>query len=243
MLKQRLEAVEERIHAACRRSGRDRSGITLIAVTKVFPASVVQEAYASGLRDFGENYVQVAEEVASIGADAGCAVSSDRASAVEQGQVAAELFHVIQTVDTPKLARRLDAMSKRLEVMIEVKLSHEEAKEGAEPCRPSRADRCDPQLPESAACRTDDHASRGQTMLSYRGLISAGCANSVKPCASPVCPWACRTISKLPWGKAPPTSEWEPRFSADAESRDPSFLFAYLPASWSWRRGLQRGAT
>ena len=46
---------------------------------------------------------------------------------------AAELFHVIQTVDTPKLARRLDAVGKPLDVMIEVKLSHEEAKAGADP--------------------------------------------------------------------------------------------------------------
>ena len=58
MLKQRLEAVEERIDAACRRSGRKRSDITLVAVTKIFPASVVKEAYEIGLRDFGENYVQ-----------------------------------------------------------------------------------------------------------------------------------------------------------------------------------------
>ena len=134
MLKQRLEAVEERIHAACRRSGRDRSGITLIAVTKVFPASVVQEAYASGLRDFGENYVQeFAEKLPQLEPmpDARFHLIGHLQS--NKAKSAAELFHVIQTVDTPKLARRLDAMSKRLDVMIEVKLSHEQAKAGADP--------------------------------------------------------------------------------------------------------------
>src|SRR4029450_1511893 len=46
---------------------------------------------------------------------------------------AAELFHTIQTVDSEKLARRLDAAGKRLDVMLEVKLSPEEAKAGAGP--------------------------------------------------------------------------------------------------------------
>ena len=93
---------------------------------------------------------------------------------------AAELFHVIQTVDTPKLARRLDAIGKRLDVMIEVKLSHEQAKAGADPCSPSWTDRCDPRLPESAACRTDDHASLVRRSGSCRGLISGGCASLAK---------------------------------------------------------------
>ena len=57
-LSERLSQVEERIQTAARRAGRDRSEITLIAVTKKFPASVMREAYELGLRIFGENYVQ-----------------------------------------------------------------------------------------------------------------------------------------------------------------------------------------
>jgi pyridoxal phosphate enzyme (YggS family) len=129
-----LEAVEERILAACQRAGRERSDITLIAVTKVFPASVIQEAYDLGLRDFGENYVQEfagkAHEVVGLG-DARFHLIGHLQS--NKAKSAAELFEVVQTLDSPKLARKLDATGARLDVMIEVKLSTEETKFGADP--------------------------------------------------------------------------------------------------------------
>jgi pyridoxal phosphate enzyme (YggS family) len=129
-----LEAVEERILAACQRAGRERSDITLIAVTKVFPASVIQEAYDLGLRDFGENYVQEfagkAHEVVGL-RDARFHLIGHLQS--NKAKSAAELFEVVQTLDSPKLARKLDATGARLDVMIEVKLSTEETKFGADP--------------------------------------------------------------------------------------------------------------
>ena len=134
MLKQRLEAVEERIDAACRRSGRKRSDITLVAVTKVFPASVVKEAYEIGLRDFGENYVQeFAGKAPELGPmpDARFHLIGHLQS--NKAKLASELFQVIQTVDSAKLAKRLDATGALLDVMIEVKLSPEESKAGADP--------------------------------------------------------------------------------------------------------------
>jgi pyridoxal phosphate enzyme (YggS family) len=134
VLKQRLEAVEERIDAACRRSGRKRSEITLVAVTKVFPASVVKEAYEIGLRDFGENYVQeFAAKAPELGPmpDARFHLIGHLQS--NKAKVASELFQVIETVDSSKLARRLDASGVSLDVMIEVKLSPEESKAGADP--------------------------------------------------------------------------------------------------------------
>src|SRR5512134_115925 len=60
----RLAEVEERIQGAARRAGRRREEITLVAITKVFPARVIREAYGLGLRDFGENYVQEFESKA-----------------------------------------------------------------------------------------------------------------------------------------------------------------------------------
>jgi PLP dependent protein len=134
VLKQRLEAVEERIHAACQRSGRSRSEITLIGVTKVFPASFIREGYDLGLRDFGENYVQeFADKRPSLDAlkDARFHLIGHLQS--NKAKVASDLFDVIQTVDTAKLARRLNASGKALEVMIEVKLSPEATKAGAGP--------------------------------------------------------------------------------------------------------------
>ena len=58
MLKDNLEEVEKNIQEACRRSGRDRRDVTLVAVSKTKPAEMVQEAYNLGQRDFGENKVQ-----------------------------------------------------------------------------------------------------------------------------------------------------------------------------------------
>ena len=133
-LKERLEKVESRIADAAARSGRRRKDITLLAVTKKFPASVMREAYDLGLRDFGENYVQEFEDKSGDLSDLGGArfhlighLQSNKS------KKAAELFQVIQTVDTAKLARRLDAEGKPLDVMIEVKLSPEETKAGAAP--------------------------------------------------------------------------------------------------------------
>ncbi|MCC8082417.1 MAG: YggS family pyridoxal phosphate-dependent enzyme [Lachnospiraceae bacterium] len=58
MVKENLTEVEERIQAACRRAGRDRSEVTLIAVSKTKPVPMLEEAYQYGIREFGENKVQ-----------------------------------------------------------------------------------------------------------------------------------------------------------------------------------------
>lgn len=57
-LEENLKNVEENIMAACKRTGRDRSEITLIAVSKTKPVDMLQEAYDQGIREFGENKVQ-----------------------------------------------------------------------------------------------------------------------------------------------------------------------------------------
>lgn len=134
MLSQRLEEVRARIERAAARAGRNARDITLLAVTKKFPASAICEAYALGVRDFGENYVQEFEgkraEVAGL-PDARFHLIGHLQS--NKTRLAASIFQVLQTVDTPKLARRLDAEGKSLDVMIEVKLSPEESKAGADP--------------------------------------------------------------------------------------------------------------
>lgn len=134
MLREKLEQVETRIANAASRSGRRRSDITLLAVTKKFPTSVMREAYDLGLREFGENYVQEFE--AKRGELALCPgarfhlighLQSNKA------RKAAEIFDVIQTVDSAKLAQRLEETERPLDVMIEVKLSGESAKAGGDP--------------------------------------------------------------------------------------------------------------
>ena len=133
-LRERLATVRERIERACARSGRDISSITLIAVTKVFPAAAIRDAYAAGLRDFGENYVQEFETKAPEVQDlAGARFHLIGHLQSNKAKKASELFSVIQTVDSPKLARRLDEVGRALDIMLEVKLSGEDAKSGADP--------------------------------------------------------------------------------------------------------------
>jgi hypothetical protein len=133
-LRERLAAVRERMARAAERARRDPAEITLLAVTKMFPAKVIREGYELGLREFGENYVQEFERKAPEVAD----LTEARFHLIghlqsNKSNKAAELFQVIQTVDSPKLARRLNDTGRALEVMLEVKVSEEESKSGADP--------------------------------------------------------------------------------------------------------------
>ena len=131
-LRERLAVVRERIARAAERARRDPAGILLLAVTKVFPADAIREAYDLGLREFGENYVQEFETKARAVADlAGARFHLIGHLQSNKSKKAAELFQTIQTVDSGKLARRLNDAATPLDVMLEVKLSAEEAKSGA----------------------------------------------------------------------------------------------------------------
>jgi len=133
-LPERLAAVRERIARAAGRARRDPAQITLLAVTKVFPASAIRDAYALGLREFGENYVQEFEGKAPATRDlAGARFHLIGHLQSNKSKKAAELFQVVQTVDSPRLARRLDEAGGSLDIMLEVKLAPEDAKTGAEP--------------------------------------------------------------------------------------------------------------
>lgn len=131
---ERLATVQERIHNAANRAGRSAADILLIAVSKKFPAAAIETAYSLGLRHFGENYVQEFEGKApqlTALAEARFHLIGHLQS--NKARKSAEIFQVIQTVDSVKLAQRLDSMDHKLDVMIEVKLSEEQAKSGASP--------------------------------------------------------------------------------------------------------------
>ena len=131
-LQENLDRVQQRIANACAHAGRPASGVRLLAVTKIFPAAVIHEAYALGLREFGENYVQEVERKAPALAElAGARFHLIGHLQSNKTKKAAQLFAAIDSVDSAKLARRLDAEEKPLDITIEVKLSHEEAKTGA----------------------------------------------------------------------------------------------------------------
>jgi PLP dependent protein len=147
-LRENLERLEAAIEQACRRASRSRSEVELMAVSKTYPAATICEAASLGLRLFGENRVQ---EFAAKSIDlaalrsAGSVAAPDESLAIHlighlqsnKSARAAELFDGIDSLDSLRLAERLNEaagkLGKRLPVLIEVKLSEEETKSGLDP--------------------------------------------------------------------------------------------------------------
>jgi pyridoxal phosphate enzyme (YggS family) len=130
--------VRERIAVAARRAGRNPDEIVLMGVSKTFPVERIREAYAAGLRVFGENRVQEFAEKAGAVSDLTDAewhlighLQSNKASK------AADLFSAVDSVDSVRLAERLNAAAekaaKTLPILIEINVGGEEAKSGVSP--------------------------------------------------------------------------------------------------------------
>lgn len=139
-----ISRVEEQIAAACRRAGRPRDSVRLMAVSKTRSPEQVLEVCTQGLRFFGENKVQ--EYAAKQPALAAAGVfASEPAAAVhlighlQSNKVAhaVRLFDAVDSVDSLRLAEKLNEAaahkSKPLPILIEVKLSPEPSKHGIAP--------------------------------------------------------------------------------------------------------------
>jgi len=133
-----IARIRERIEAAAGRAGRTASDILLMAVTKTHPPERIREAHAAGLRLFGENRVQ--EFAGKAAALAGLADVEWRMIGHLQSNKAGkavELFHAVDSVDSVKLAERLDLaarnQNKRLPVLVEVNVGGEAQKSGLAP--------------------------------------------------------------------------------------------------------------
>jgi pyridoxal phosphate enzyme (YggS family) len=142
-LKENLERLEEAVAAACRKAGRGRGEVELMAVSKTYPAATIAEAAGLGLLLFGENRVQEfagkAPELEALRADSARPLRMHLIGHLQSNKAAraAELFDGIDSVDSVRLAERLNEaagkLGKRLPVLVEVKLSPEETKAGLEP--------------------------------------------------------------------------------------------------------------
>jgi PLP dependent protein len=137
-ISENIAAVCQRVADAARRAGRRPEEIALMAVSKTHPPERVREAHAAGLRLFGENRVQ------EFGGKA--AALADLAEAewhmighlqTNKAGRAAELFGAVDSVDSVKLAEKLDAaarnLGKKLGVLIEINVGGEAAKSGVAP--------------------------------------------------------------------------------------------------------------
>jgi PLP dependent protein len=136
-----ISALQEKLAQSAKRAGRNPSEIALMAVTKTHPPERIREAYAAGLRLFGENRVQeFSTKAPALSGLHGSEWHMIGHLQSNKAAKAAELFSAIDSIDSLKLAERLDtaaqALSKTLEVLIEVNVGAEDAKSGVAPDSP-----------------------------------------------------------------------------------------------------------
>ncbi len=131
-----LDAVRQQIDAACRRCGRDPQEVTLIAVSKTKPLELLQDAYAAGARDFGENKVQeIVEKAPRMPEDA----KFHMIGHLQRNKVKQVLPHVvmIHSVDSMRLAEQIQQEAEKtgrvVDILLEVNVAKEESKFGFYP--------------------------------------------------------------------------------------------------------------
>jgi PLP dependent protein len=131
-----LAAVERRMRAACERSGRKRDAVTLVAVSKTFPAVRIDEAIAAGVTHIGENRVQEArDKKPQVGGAARWHLIGHLQS--NKAKDAVRLFDVIETVDSVELAEKIshaaETAGKAQDVLLQVNVGDELQKSGVAP--------------------------------------------------------------------------------------------------------------
>ena len=133
-----VQDVKARIARAAREAGRDPSEVTLVAVSKTFPAAAIRAVYATGQREFGENYVQEAAAKREALADLpGLRMVLIGPLQGNKARDAARVFDRVESVDRPKIAERLSALRPPdrppLDVLVQVNVSGEATKSGVAP--------------------------------------------------------------------------------------------------------------
>jgi pyridoxal phosphate enzyme (YggS family) len=136
-----LSAIHERIARAAKRAGRSASDVVLMAVSKTSPAGRIIEAYGAGQRLFGENRVQeFADKLPALAKLSGAEFHMIGHLQSNKTGKAADIFNAIDSVDSSKLAARLNTSAEELgrtiDVLIEINVGGEKAKSGIAPDSP-----------------------------------------------------------------------------------------------------------
>ena len=133
MVKENLKEVEENIVQACKRAGRDREEVTLIAVSKTKPVAMIEEAIDYGMKNFGENKVQeMTEKMDTISEK----LNWHLIGHLQRNKVKyiVDRVYLIHSVDSLRLAQQIDEEAKKKDVvcnvLIEVNIANEESKFG-----------------------------------------------------------------------------------------------------------------
>lgn len=159
-VRERIEQVRRRIAEAAGRSGRDPNDVQLVAVTKSVAVSQIREALDAGLNVFGESRVQEAKEKVALFSSPSIQWHLVGHLQTNKSKLAVELFELIHSLDSVKLAASLDrhgaAGRKQVRALIEVNLEGESDKSGLHETE---------LLPLLQACRTFAH-------LTIEGLMA-----------------------------------------------------------------------
>jgi pyridoxal phosphate enzyme (YggS family) len=136
-----VAAIQERVEQAARRAGRKASDVTIVGVSKTFPAERIREAFDSGIRHFGESRVQEWESKAPV--VEGLAATWHLVGHLQRNKAARaiNLFHTIDSLDSLPLAEKLHKAAgdgRRLPVLVEVRLDPTVTKTGCDPTELSR---------------------------------------------------------------------------------------------------------
>ena len=133
MLKENLKTVEEHVQEACKRAGRSREEVTLIAVSKTKPLEMLQEIYGEGVRDFGENKVQeLCDKMEQLPSD----IRWHMIGHLQRNKVkqVLPLVDMIESLDNLPLAKEIEKQAAKIDkvipVLVEINISMEPNKTG-----------------------------------------------------------------------------------------------------------------
>ncbi len=140
----RLDAVRERITAACERAGRDPADVTIVGVTKTHPVEAVEEALAAGQLDLGENRAQELVPKAEQAAEMGLEPRWHFIGGLQRNKVRQVLPHiaVLHSLDSVRLAGEIEKRAEQgrapdpdvaLPCYLEVNVGGEASKQGVQP--------------------------------------------------------------------------------------------------------------
>lgn len=181
-----LQHVNGRINQACAQVGRLRDSVTLLAVSKTFPAVTVREAFHAGQRCFGENYVQEAVDKIAELADLRGLITWHLIGPLQSNKtrVVAETFDWVHTVDRLKIAQRLSEQRPAglppLQVCVQVNTSGENSKSGVPPDQALALARAVAALPRlqlrgvmALPAPSDDPAIQNEALRAVRVVFDA----------------------------------------------------------------------
>lgn len=139
MIPENIQQVRLRIASACTRAGRKPSEVTLVAISKTFPGSIVGDAVRAGVRDIGENYVQELLEKREQLADEDIRWHFVGHLQSNKVKYIADWVHLIHALDSDGVAREIDKRAEKahrvIDVLIEVNTTGESSKFGVQPDR------------------------------------------------------------------------------------------------------------